>query len=105
MPGRLVVLGGGVAGSELSQAYARLGAEVTAAGPEPGARLVPRAGGRARRRPSPPAPAAVLALRQAGVATRMVGAGALQVSPAFVMTDEQVGALAAAFREALDALQ
>lgn len=29
VPGRLVVLGAGVAGSELSQAYARLGAEVT----------------------------------------------------------------------------
>ena len=51
------------------------------------------------------APRAVLALRGLGVATRAVGAGALQVSPAFVMTDEQVVELAAAFGEALDSLQ
>jgi adenosylmethionine-8-amino-7-oxononanoate aminotransferase len=51
------------------------------------------------------APTAVLALREAGVATRMVGTGALQVSPAFVMTDEQVRELAGAFRQALDTLQ
>ncbi|GAA4287810.1 aspartate aminotransferase family protein [Georgenia daeguensis] len=51
------------------------------------------------------APRAVLALRGLGVATRAVGAGALQVSPAFVMTDEQVADLAAAFGEALDSLQ
>ena len=51
------------------------------------------------------APRAVLALRGLGVATRAVGAGALQVSPAFVMTDEQVVDLAAAFGEALDSLQ
>ncbi|MCK6210033.1 aminotransferase class III-fold pyridoxal phosphate-dependent enzyme [Georgenia sp. EYE_87] len=48
------------------------------------------------------APTAVLALRQEGVATRVVGAGALQVSPAFVMTDEQVVELAGAVRRALD---
>jgi adenosylmethionine-8-amino-7-oxononanoate aminotransferase len=51
------------------------------------------------------APRAVLALRELGVATRAVGAGALQVSPAFVMTDEQVADLAAAFGEALGTLQ
>jgi adenosylmethionine-8-amino-7-oxononanoate aminotransferase len=42
-------------------------------------------------------------LRDYGVATRAVGAGGIQVSPAFVMTDEQVADLAAAFRGALDA--
>ncbi len=42
-------------------------------------------------------------LRSYGVATRAVGAGGLQVSPAFVMTDEQVQTLAAAIRAALDA--
>ena len=41
-------------------------------------------------------------LRSHGVATRAVGAGGIQVSPAFVMTDEQVGELAAAFASALD---
>lgn len=51
------------------------------------------------------APAAVLALRHEGVATRMMGVGALQVSPAFVMTDEQVRDLAGAFRQALGSLQ
>jgi putrescine aminotransferase len=40
-------------------------------------------------------------LRANGVATRVCGAGALQVSPAFVMTDEQVGDMAAAFVAAL----
>lgn len=40
-------------------------------------------------------------LRAHGVATRAVGAGAVQVSPAFVMTDDQVGDLVAGFRGAL----
>ena len=33
-------------------------------------------------------------LRSFGVATRAVGAGGIQVSPALIMTDEQVGQLA-----------
>ena len=41
-------------------------------------------------------------LRSHGVATRAVGAGGIQVSPAFVMTDEQVDELAAAIASALD---
>ena len=41
-------------------------------------------------------------LRSHGVATRAVGAGGIQVSPAFVMTDEQVGDLAAAITAALE---
>lgn len=40
-------------------------------------------------------------LRQFGVATRAVGAGGIQVSPAFVMSDEQVGELADAVAKAL----
>jgi adenosylmethionine-8-amino-7-oxononanoate aminotransferase len=40
-------------------------------------------------------------LRSHGVATRAVGAGGIQISPAFVMTDEQVDDLAAAIRAAL----
>jgi putrescine aminotransferase len=47
------------------------------------------------------APKAMTALRDLGVATRVCGAGALQVSPAFVMTDKQVRELASAFRVAL----
>jgi putrescine aminotransferase len=47
------------------------------------------------------APRAMSALRDLGVATRVCGAGALQVSPAFVMTDDQVSELATAFRAAL----
>jgi putrescine---pyruvate transaminase len=47
------------------------------------------------------APKAMATLRGHGVATRVCGAGALQVSPAFVMTDEQVSELAVAFRAAL----
>jgi adenosylmethionine-8-amino-7-oxononanoate aminotransferase len=35
------------------------------------------------------------------VATRAVGAGAVQISPSFVMTDEQVDDLVAGFRAAL----
>jgi len=42
-------------------------------------------------------------LRDFGVATRAVGAGGIQVSPAFVMTDDQVADLAAAIGKALDA--
>jgi adenosylmethionine-8-amino-7-oxononanoate aminotransferase len=41
-------------------------------------------------------------LRSHAVATRAVGAGGIQVSPAFVMTDEQVDELAAACADALD---
>ncbi|MDQ2782255.1 aminotransferase class III-fold pyridoxal phosphate-dependent enzyme [Lapillicoccus sp.] len=40
-------------------------------------------------------------LRAHGVATRAVGAGGVQVSPAFVMTDEQVGDLAGAISAVL----
>jgi adenosylmethionine-8-amino-7-oxononanoate aminotransferase len=42
------------------------------------------------------------ALRGHGVATRAVGVGGIQVSPPLIMTDEQVGELAAAVRAALD---
>lgn len=48
------------------------------------------------------APAMVKTLRRHGVSGRAAGAGALQVSPAFVMTDEQVVELATAVRAALD---
>ncbi len=41
------------------------------------------------------------ALRDHGIATRAVGAGAIQVSPPFVMTDDQVVTLAGAIRSAL----
>jgi adenosylmethionine-8-amino-7-oxononanoate aminotransferase len=44
----------------------------------------------------------VRSLREHGVSTRAVGAGGLQLSPAFVMTDEQVHELADAFRRVLD---
>ncbi len=47
------------------------------------------------------APALVRTLRAHGVATRAVGAGAIQVSPAFVMTDGQVDELVAGVRAAL----
>jgi len=47
------------------------------------------------------APGLVRTLRAHGVATRAVGAGAIQVSPAFVMTDDQVDELVAGFRAAL----
>src|SRR6476469_4938796 len=40
-------------------------------------------------------------LRDHGVATRAVGAGAIQVSPTFVMTDQQVDDLGTGFRGAL----
>ncbi len=42
-------------------------------------------------------------LRSFGVATRAVGAGGIQISPAFVMTDDQVGELATSIAAALDA--
>jgi adenosylmethionine-8-amino-7-oxononanoate aminotransferase len=41
------------------------------------------------------------ALRSHGVATRAVGAGGIQISPAFVITDEQVDELVAAIHAAL----
>lgn len=43
-------------------------------------------------------------LREEGVATRAVGAGGIQYSPAFVMTDDEVDELAAATQRALDRL-
>jgi putrescine---pyruvate transaminase len=43
-------------------------------------------------------------LRAQGVATRAVGAGAVQISPALVMTDEQVDELAAGLHAALEDL-
>jgi len=54
---------------------------------------------------SSPAEAMALAkkLRGHGVATRAVGAGGIQISPPFVMTDGQVEELAAAIAAALDA--
>jgi adenosylmethionine-8-amino-7-oxononanoate aminotransferase len=42
-------------------------------------------------------------LRSFGVATRAVGAGGIQLSPAFVMTDDQVAEVATAINKALDA--
>ena len=42
-------------------------------------------------------------LRGHGVATRAVGSGGIQISPGFVMTDDQVDELAAAISAALDA--
>ncbi|WP_415041238.1 aspartate aminotransferase family protein [Gordonia sp. (in: high G+C Gram-positive bacteria)] len=50
------------------------------------------------------APAAVAELRKAGVVTRAAGQGALQVSPAFVMTTEQVQDMARRFGGALEQL-
>lgn len=47
------------------------------------------------------APAAVLRLREQGVVTRAAGQGALQISPTFVMTTEQVNELAERFVAAL----
>jgi putrescine---pyruvate transaminase len=43
-------------------------------------------------------------LREHGVSTRAVGAGAIQISPAFVMTDAQVAELADRIRSGLDEL-
>jgi putrescine---pyruvate transaminase len=50
------------------------------------------------------APKLVGLLREEGVATRAVGAGGIQISPAFVMTDAEVDELAAAIGRALDRL-
>jgi len=50
------------------------------------------------------APALVGLLREEGVATRAVGAGGIQISPAFVMTDAEVDELAAAIGRAVDRL-
>jgi putrescine aminotransferase len=50
------------------------------------------------------APVLVGLLREEGVATRAVGAGGIQISPAFVMTDAEVDELAAAIGRALDRL-
>lgn len=47
---------------------------------------------------------AVAALRERGVLTRALATGGLQVSPSFVTTDDDVRQLAAATRDALDAL-
>lgn len=47
------------------------------------------------------APAAVRTLREHGVSTRAAGQGALQISPAFVMTTAEVGELADRMRAAL----
>lgn len=49
-------------------------------------------------------PHAVAALRRHGVSTRVAGAGALQVSPALVMTTDEVGEMASRFHAALDGL-
>ena len=51
----------------------------------------------------PTAMALAKRLRSFGVATRAIGAGGIQVSPPFVMTDDQVGDLADAVRAALAA--
>ncbi len=50
----------------------------------------------------PTAMALAKRLRSHGVATRAVGAGGIQISPAFVMTDDQVGDLADAITAALE---
>jgi preprotein translocase subunit SecA len=50
----------------------------------------------------PTARALAKRLRSHGVATRAVGAGGIQISPAFVMTDDQVGDLADAITAALE---
>lgn len=47
------------------------------------------------------APAMVKALRAQGVSSRAAGAGALQISPPFVITDDQLAELAGAFTRAL----
>ncbi|GAA1902745.1 MAG: aspartate aminotransferase family protein [Williamsia herbipolensis] len=49
-------------------------------------------------------PHAVAALRRHGVSTRVAGAGALQVSPALVMTTDEVGEMASRFHAALSGL-
>ena len=50
------------------------------------------------------APVLVGLLREEGVATRAVGVGGIQISPAFVMTDGEVDELAAAIGRAVDRL-
>jgi putrescine aminotransferase len=50
----------------------------------------------------PAAMALAKKLRSHGVATRAVGAGGIQISPAFVMTDEQVAEMAEAISSALE---
>ena len=50
------------------------------------------------------APMLVRLLREEGVATRAVGAGGIQISPALVMTDAEVDELAAAIGRAVDRL-
>jgi adenosylmethionine-8-amino-7-oxononanoate aminotransferase len=53
----------------------------------------------------PTLPAAVVsALREHGVLTRAIGQGGIQVSPAFVITDEEIRELAETFRAALDSI-
>jgi adenosylmethionine-8-amino-7-oxononanoate aminotransferase len=47
---------------------------------------------------------AAAACREAGVLTRAVGGGGLQVSPPLVMTRDQVGEMADLFRSGLEAL-
>ena len=47
---------------------------------------------------------AAAACREAGVLTRAMGGGALQVSPPFTMTDEQVDEMAGMFRAGLEGL-
>jgi adenosylmethionine-8-amino-7-oxononanoate aminotransferase len=50
------------------------------------------------------APRLVGLLREEGVATRAVGVGGIQISPAFIMTDAEVDELAAAIGRAVDRL-
>lgn len=49
-------------------------------------------------------PRAAAACREAGVLTRAVGGGGLQVSPPLIMTSEQVGEMAGYFRAGLESL-
>ena len=49
-------------------------------------------------------PALALKVREFGLATRAVGAGGVQISPAFVMPDSEVVEMAQALRSGLDAL-
>jgi adenosylmethionine-8-amino-7-oxononanoate aminotransferase len=47
---------------------------------------------------------AAAACREAGVLTRAVGGGGLQVSPPFIMTPEQVSEMATLFRKGLEGM-
>ena len=47
---------------------------------------------------------AIPALRKAGIMTRMLASGAIQVSPPLVLTDPEVDELASGFGAALDDL-